>query len=236
MNVIASAQVVERVLPATRPGERLVVGQLGQTLDGRIATITGESRYINGACALDHLHRIRAEVDAVLVGVGTVMADDPQLNVRRVDGPHPVRVVLDPNGRMPASARCLDSEGGRVIRIRRDGAAAPLPGAEDIPLPAAADGGLCVKSIVAALEARGLHRILVEGGARTLSLFMDAGMIDRLHILVAPMLIGSGRPGLELRPEGRLNRALRPDTQVRVFSDGDVLFDCDMRRQREASA
>lgn len=236
MNVIVSAQSENRALPETGSGERLVVGQLGQTLDGRIATITGESRYINGACALDHLHRIRAEVDAVIVGVGTVLADDPQLNVRRVEGPHPVRVILDPRGRMPASALCLRSEGGRVIRIRLAGEAPPLPGAEDITLPPAADGGLAVAGIVAALEARGLHRILVEGGARTLSLFMDAGMIDRLYLLVAPMLIGSGRPGLELKPEGRLDLALRPDTKVRVFNDGDVLFDCDLRRRREASA
>ena len=77
-----------------------VVAQLGQSLDGRIATLSGESRWINAGGALDHVHRIRATVDAVMVGVGTVVADDPLLNVRRVEGRHPVRVVIDPTGRV----------------------------------------------------------------------------------------------------------------------------------------
>ena len=76
----------EPCLPAEAAEGPLVVAQLGQTLDGRIATVTGASKYINGDRALDHLHRLRAEVDAVIVGVGTVAADDPSLTVRRVDG------------------------------------------------------------------------------------------------------------------------------------------------------
>ncbi|MEL6128139.1 MAG: RibD family protein, partial [Pseudomonadota bacterium] len=89
------------LLPSPRSGEPVVVAQLGQTLDGRIATVTGASKYINGHSALDHLHRLRAHVDAVVVGVGTAIADDPQLTVRRVDGQSPARVVIDPRGRMP---------------------------------------------------------------------------------------------------------------------------------------
>src|ERR1044071_4782095 len=77
-----------------------VIAQLGQSLDGRIATLSGDSKYINSASALDHLHRLRAQVDAVVVGVGTVVADDPQLTVRRVAGRSPARVVIDPRGRM----------------------------------------------------------------------------------------------------------------------------------------
>jgi len=85
----------------------LVVGQIGQSLDGRAATSTGHSHYINGSEGLDHLHRLRALMDAVVVGVGTALADDPLLTVRRVAGPHPARVVIDPNGRLPAAARVL---------------------------------------------------------------------------------------------------------------------------------
>ena len=82
---------------ARRTGpEPVVIGQLGQSLDGRIATPTGASKYINGKEALAHLHRIRAKVDAVIVGVGTAIADDPQLTTRHVPGPSPVRVVIDP--------------------------------------------------------------------------------------------------------------------------------------------
>ena len=86
--------------PLDRP---FVVAQLGQSLDGRIATVTGESRYINGSAALDHLHRLRAEVDAVVVGAGTIVADDPLLTVRRVAGKSPARVVIDPSGRIKPS-------------------------------------------------------------------------------------------------------------------------------------
>ena len=87
------------------PARPFVVAQLGQSLDGRIATITGMSKYINGAPALDHLHRIRAEVDAVVVGASTVVADDPQLTVRRVPGRSPARVVIDPTGRLKGPAK-----------------------------------------------------------------------------------------------------------------------------------
>ena len=78
----------------------VVVGQFGQSIDARIATASGHSHYINGAEGLAHLHRLRALVDAVVVGVGTALADDPQLTVRRVAGPNPARVVIDPNGRL----------------------------------------------------------------------------------------------------------------------------------------
>ncbi len=98
----------DKVFEAIRTGtvdDMIIVGQIGQSIDGRIATATGHSKYINGPAGLDHLHRLRSLVDAVVIGVGTAIADDPQLTVRRVAGPHPVRVVIDPNGRLPASAR-----------------------------------------------------------------------------------------------------------------------------------
>src|SRR5215470_8306249 len=86
-------------LRAGQIDDLLVVGQIGQSLDGRAATATGHSHYINGTEGLDHLHRLRALMDAVVVGVGTAVADDPLLTVRRVAGPHPARVVIDPTAR-----------------------------------------------------------------------------------------------------------------------------------------
>jgi diaminohydroxyphosphoribosylaminopyrimidine deaminase/5-amino-6-(5-phosphoribosylamino)uracil reductase len=101
-------------------------------------------------------------------------------------------------------------------------------GVEFWPLQAGRDG-IAPADIVAALAQAGLRRILVEGGAGTISRFMDAGCLDRLHVLVAPMILGSGRPGLDLAPKPRLDAAHRPRTGVVVFPDGDVLFDCDLR-------
>jgi riboflavin-specific deaminase-like protein len=217
---------------ARRP---FVVAQLGQSLDGRIATVSGESKYINGEAALRHLHEVRARVDAVLVGVGTVVADDPQLTVRLTHGRHPVRVVLDPRGRSPHGARCFQDGAVETLVINAPGAAPPPAGVEAVTLPWRA-GRIDPCAVVEALAARGLRRVLVEGGARTISAFIDAGAVDRLHVLVAPIIIGSGQPGLELAPVARLCQALRPSTSVHVLADGDVLFDCDLAAARAALA
>src|SRR5436190_19787746 len=105
----------------------VVVGQIGQSIDGRIATVTGHAKYINGTAGLAHLHRLRALVDAVLVGIGTAVADNPQLTVRRVAGPSPARIVLDPKGRLPADARVLTADGARRIVIAAEGVRPSLP-------------------------------------------------------------------------------------------------------------
>lgn len=216
-----------RAAPADRP---FVVAQLGQSLDGRIATVTGESQWINKDEALIHVHRVRAAVDAVIVGVGTVVADDPRLNVRRVPGRNPARVVIDPKGRMPAGAKLLAEDGARRLVVRAAGCRAPLPGGcEPVEVPLAGNGTLAPRQVIDALFAQGLRTFLVEGGAGTVSGFVDGGAVDRLHVLVAPVIIGSGKPGLTLKPIDRLCEALRPAADVHIFSDGDVLFDCDMR-------
>jgi riboflavin-specific deaminase-like protein len=220
----------------TAPSDRpFVVAQLGQSLDGRIATISGESRWINRQDALIHLHRLRAAVDAVVVGVGTVIADDPMLNVRHVDGTHPARIVIDPGGRLPVGARCLSDDGAQRIVIS---SCTPslAGGIQTIQLAAGPDGHLCPRLIVDTLFARGLRRLLIEGGARTVSGFIDAGAVDRLHLLIAPVILGSGKSGLSLRPIERLSQALRPRTRVHVLPDGDVLFDCDLRSTMSESA
>ena len=99
----------------------VVVGQIGQSIDGRIATVTGHSKYINGPAGLAHLHRLRALVDAVLVGIGTAVADDPLLTVRRVAGPSPARVVLDPRGRLSPEAQVLADDGVRRLVVTAEG-------------------------------------------------------------------------------------------------------------------
>src|SRR3954471_16346820 len=115
--------------------ELVVVGQFGQSIDARIATVTGSSHYINGPAGLAHLHRLRALVDAIVVGVGTAVADDPQLTVRRVAGPSPARVVLDPAGRLPMTARLFAGDGIRRLAITRDGTRLNVPsGVETIAI------------------------------------------------------------------------------------------------------
>jgi riboflavin-specific deaminase-like protein len=215
---------------AGTPERPFVVAQIGQSLDGRVATASGDSKYINGAAALDHLHRLRAHVDAVVVGVGTVLADDPQLTVRRVTGRSPARVVIDLRGRMPERAQWLVDDGARRCVVRAQGGAGPAPeGLETIKVRSEGGSRLCPREIVAALGRCGFARILVEGGPGTISRFLEAGAIDRLHVLVAPVLIGSGRSALDLAPIATLTDALRPACVVYPLPGGEALFDCDLR-------
>ena len=211
----------------------VAIGQIGQSLDGRIATPTGHSHYINGPEGLDHLHRLRALVDAVVVGVGTAIADDPQLTVRRVAGPNPVRVLLDPNRRLNASARIFAADGVRRLVLTAAETQTALPqGVEVVALPRT-DGQIAPAAILAALAARGLRRVLIEGGADTVSRFLTAKCLDRLHVVVAPIILGSGRPGLALPPIERADQALRAPVHVHRLGD-EVLFDCDLSGHRIA--
>lgn len=205
-----------------------VIAQLGQSLDGRIATPTGESRWINRGAALDHLHRLRAHVDAVIVGVGTVLGDNPELTVRRVKGTNPARVIIDPNGRTPFDARCFNDNGARRLVIC-EGERTALPADVERVRVERVGALMDPSAIVRALSGLGLKKILIEGGARTVSHFIDAGAVDRLHVLVAPLILGSGVSGLNLAPIAGLSEARRPLTRVHVLDDGDVLFDCDLR-------
>lgn len=215
------------ITPANSKAPGIVIAQLGQSLDGRIATSSGESRGISGPLALDHLHRLRAQADAVVVGVGTVEADDPALTVRRVRGSNPLRVVIDPSGRMSRQARCLQC--AEVPTLVITACETRWPAAVEILRLPAPDRQIAPAAILAALRARGLSRILVEGGARTVSGFIDAGCIDRLHLMVSPVIIGSGRMGLELNAPATLGLALRPSVKMSDLGGGDILFECDLR-------
>jgi len=207
----------------------VVVGQLGQSLDGRVATVTGHSHYINGNDGLDHLHRLRSLVDAVVVGVGTALADDPQLTVRRVAGPSPARVVLDPRRRLPAGAKLFADDGIQRLVVAAPGGVAPA-GCELVEMPLV-DGAFAPADIVATLAARGYRRILVEGGAKTVSAFMAAGCLNRLHVVVAPVILGSGMAGLDLPSIDTLDQAWRMPVHTH-FLGREVLFDCDLSAQR----
>jgi diaminohydroxyphosphoribosylaminopyrimidine deaminase/5-amino-6-(5-phosphoribosylamino)uracil reductase len=219
--------------PLRRGGvdDLVVVGQLGQSLDGRIATASGHSKYINCPAGIEHLHRLRALVDIVVVGVGTAIADDPQLTVRQVAGPQPVRAVIDPKGRLGANARLFADDGIRRLLITAEGApCVPPPGVEVIALPAQ-EGNIEPSAIVGALSRAGMRRILIEGGADTVSRFLAARCLDRLHVTVAPVMLGSGGPGIVLPPRERADQAPRMPVRVHKM-EGDVLFDCDLTAQR----
>ena len=235
-------QVLDMFLPLQTQAD-LVVAQAGQSLDGRIATDSGHSHYVTGPRDIRRLHRLRALVDAVIVGAGTIAADDSRLTVREAEGGNPVRVVIDPNGRLDPSRRIFRDGAAPTVAIRRrkegpgrqpperdTSLRAPFePGSNTvIELPNGPSGAIEPYDVLAALRDRGCRRFLIEGGGITVSRFLDAGAVDRLHVAVAPLLIGSGRPAFTLAPIATLQQALRP--ACRVFRLGeDVLFDLDLR-------
>jgi len=204
----------------------LTVGQIGQSLDGRIATVSGESAGISGPDGLLHLHRIRALVDGVVVGVLTALQDSPRLTVRLCDGQNPARIVIDPNGRLPNDSPVLNPDGARRILIQAEDSPRPK-GVEVIRLPVFG-GRFDPASIVDALRSNGLQSLLIEGGAFTLAKFVEAQLLDRLHVAVAPILIGSGQSSLALTSHNaKLADAIRPETRVSSLGS-DVIFDCEL--------
>lgn len=204
-----------------------VLAHLGQTVDGRIATEGGASQFITGPENLDHVHRLRALFDVVLVGADTVDRDDPRLTTRRVPGPSPTRVCLDRRRRLPDERRVFRDGAAPTLVVCGERAAAPTA-PDVVAVPETRAGRLDLAAVLDALAARGLRRVFVEGGGVTVSRFLEAGLVDRLQIAVAPMIVGSGRPALALPPIEDLDQALRPPCRVVPMGE-DVLFDFDLR-------
>ena len=215
-------------LCTSRAERPLTLAHLGQSLDGNVATASGDSYYVTGPDNVRHLHRLRALADAIVVGAGTVARDDPQLTVRHVAGASPVRVVLDPSARLGAQRRVFSDGAAPTLVVRAESVAAPVPGKAEVLRVPAEEGGLKLDVLLARLHERGLFFVFVEGGGETVSRFLAAQLLDRLHIAIAPLLTGSGRPGLTLPARDRIAECLRPAHRVFTMG-GDVLFDCDLR-------
>ena len=151
------------------PAGSFVLGRLAQSLDGFIATRRGESCWIGGRDDIIHTHRLRALFDAVVVGAGTVRADDPQLTTRLVDGPNPTRIVLDPDCRLGPEHRVFAGGPPTLLICAADAPGGHRAGdAEIVPVPRGPDG-LDIAALLAILAARGLRRVFIEGGGITLS-------------------------------------------------------------------
>ena len=191
----ACSELIAGFSSVARRGRPLVALKLAVTLDGRIATRTGASRWISGEPARRFVHRLRDEYDAVMVGAGTVIADDPALTCRRRGGRDPLRVVVDGRLRVPLDARVLTNtaapgtllattmqRGRKLAALRRRGVSVlTLPGR---------GGLLSLRRLLARLAARGVTSVLIEGGAGLAAGALRARIVDRLFIVVAPKLIG----------------------------------------------
>jgi diaminohydroxyphosphoribosylaminopyrimidine deaminase / 5-amino-6-(5-phosphoribosylamino)uracil reductase len=212
--------VPEHAGPESARAGCFVVAHLGQSLDGRIGPLNGKPEAITGPEDMTHNHRMRALFDVVLVGAGTVCHDDPTLTVRHVEGRNPVRVVIDPERRLGAHYGLFnDGLAPTLLLCRRelcgDGerhGAAEVVGVDEACSP---------RAVIAVLRRRGLPRIFIEGGGVTVSRFLAAGCLNRLQLAVSPLIMGQGKPGIDLGETLRLRPLVR-----RFDLAHDVLFEC----------
>jgi diaminohydroxyphosphoribosylaminopyrimidine deaminase/5-amino-6-(5-phosphoribosylamino)uracil reductase len=180
-------------------GLPFVTVKFAQSLDGRLATSAGDSQWISSPASLRFAHRLRREHDCVMVGIGTVLADDPQLTVRLVGGRDPLRVVVDSRLRIPSTARLIresahrtliatteSSDSVRLAELQELGAEVWTAGAR------ALQAGVDLRNLLAMLGQKGIASVLVEGGAGLITSFLAARLADRLVVVVAPKLIGRG--------------------------------------------
>ena len=174
-----------------------------QTLDGRVATATGESQWISCPDSLRFAHEMRASHDAVVVGAGTVCKDDPRLTVRHAPGPNPLRVIVDSTLRTPTSAAAL-ANGASTGTVLAGTDRAPAKrrqrvlasGATVLDLPPDLDGRVDLGTMLEELGALGVGTAMVEGGATLITGFFRAGLVDRLAVCVAPKILGDGLPAV----------------------------------------
>ena len=193
-----AARVNEAWLLAVRERRPFVTWKYAASLDGRVAAADGTSRWITGAEARADVHRLRAECDAIAVGISTVLADDPHLTVRSADGTlatrQPLRVVVDSTFRVPATARVLDGAAPTLVATTVE---PPATKTEHVTLPRAADGHTDVRALLAHLYERGVRHLFVEGGPKLAGTLVDEGLVDRVVGYVAPLALGAGRPLLD---------------------------------------
>ncbi len=201
-------------------GRPFVTWKYAATLDGRSAAADGTSRWITGEAARADVHRLRAEADAVVVGVGTVLADDPLLDVRPDPGRQPLRVIVDSTGRTPLTARALAGPVPAVV-ARRTGSTDP-GFRRTMELPPGADGRVDLPTLLHRLdEQHDVVSVLLEGGPTLAGAFVAVGLVDRVVGYVAPALLGEGPLALAAAGVGTISAAhrLRLDEVTRLGDD-----------------
>ena len=194
-----------------------VFGHLAQTLDGYIATESGESRYISSIDNLEHLHMLRAISDVILVGSNTVKFDNPKLTTRLVKGPNPMRVVIDKNDIIKNSCNLLKNKDGRGFKIVSDKLKANSKNIFTLPLK---KDEFRITDIISLLESLGNKIIFIEGGGNIISHFYRKKFLNRIHLCISPILIGRGINSFIIDKDIKINEAkIRKISYIKMGKD-----------------
>lgn len=219
------------VFMAFKEGRPWITLKVATSLDGNVALIDGSSRWITGQSSLKRSHLLRAETDAILVGIGTVLKDNPELTVRLIDGKNPLKIALDTYLRIPLDAK-LFNEGKTLIVTSKNSSPQKMEeliskGIDVLQVPTDFSGKLNIKEMVFKLPSMGIHYLLVEGGPRVLSSFFEADLCDEMALFYAPKIIGQGKrifPQILLKdmieiPKGKIRSTKRLDDDLLMEVD-----------------
>ena len=220
-----AGRLIEAFVKHSRTRLPFVTAKYAMSLDGKIAARSGDSKWISGEESRRYAHLLRARSDAIMVGINTVLADDPQLTARDDDDNanerQPLRVVLDSQGRMPPGAQMLNAPGNTLVAVSDDYEGATCDGAETMRLPSGR-GGVDLFELMVALGERDVTSVLVEGGGATIGALFDMNLVDKVVAFVAPVIIGGNEA---ISPVGGIGiagmeEALRlKDVEVRRFGE-----------------
>jgi diaminohydroxyphosphoribosylaminopyrimidine deaminase/5-amino-6-(5-phosphoribosylamino)uracil reductase len=211
-------------------GLPFITVKYAQSLDGRIATAQGSSRWISSERARKFTHRLRARHDAIMVGKGTVLADDPLLTVRLVQGRNPLRICLDSRLRISLDAHVLRDDGKTLIVTTAEHELDKIEkirklGKEVLVVERDADGRVALRPLMKALAERKISSILVEGGAEVITSLLKAGLARRIVVITAPIILGKGREAIGDLGITDLDKAIKPSSCEIKRIGGDVVFD-----------
>lgn len=207
--------------------------KIAQTLDGKIADITGKSKWLTNKKSRTIVHTLRSQYDAVLVGAGTVNKDNPQLTVRNVKGRNPLRVIIDRHFTVNPNAKVFSGESPTIIftserqlrKNRTKGMKLEKRGVEIIPMNDSKNGAYNLKKVLSTLGSRGIASVLVEGGATIFSMFLDQQLADKLIIFIAPKIFGGGLPAFSKLHPKRLGKEIQVSNISVQKIDDDVLIE-----------
>ena len=210
-------EIAQILLPILMMKKKFYIGQIGQSLDGKIALLNGNSHYINDKNSISYLHSLRSICDAVVVGVNTIKKDNPLLTTRAIKGSNPQRIIIDPSLKLTNKYQIF-KDGLSNIIFTHSNIKKNLNNTKILKLPERNFTNLIYQHI----NSLGFKFVLVEGGSKTISKFLENKLLDIMQFIIAPTIIGSGINSINIKPITNLKNVIR--TKNKIFKFGEEMI------------